>query len=61
MRGTDLLLAHLHLLPGGASAPERASARERLEAEVGPELAARLLECLVPGPPRSPDGQTQQG
>jgi hypothetical protein len=55
MRGDDLLLAHLAALPGlddeedGDDAEPRETPRERLEAEVGPELAATLLEGLASG------------
>jgi hypothetical protein len=38
MRGSDLLLQHC--------GPERASAAERLAAELGPELARRLVADL---------------
>ncbi len=45
MRGSDLLLAHLAALPDldDEDPGERPSARERLEQEVGPELAELLL------------------
>jgi hypothetical protein len=50
MRGDDLLLIHLSLLPelDDGEPDERPSARERLEDEVGPNLAAELLARLVP-------------
>ena len=49
MKGSDLLLAHLALLADEpADAPERPSARERLEEELGPELAEALLAALTP-------------
>ena len=49
MRGDDLLLIHLSLLPELDDEPdERPSARERLEDEVGPDLAAELLDRLTP-------------
>ena len=50
MKGLDLLLAHLAIL--GDMPPdepdERPSARERLDAELGPELAESLLAALAP-------------
>jgi hypothetical protein len=46
-RGVRLLEAHLESLD-----PEAVSARERLEAEVGSELARKLLFALAPGHPR---------
>ena len=46
MRGDDLLLAHLGF--GDAEPkPERPSARERLDEELGPELAERLVGVLT--------------
>lgn len=50
MRGPDLLLAHLAILAElpEEEAEERPSARERLAAEVGPELADELLVRLAP-------------
>jgi hypothetical protein len=43
-RGVQLLAAHLESLDPGA-----ASARERLELEIGTELARKLLFALAPG------------
>lgn len=50
MRGDDLLLAHLAALPDldDSTEDDRPSARERLENEVGPELADELLNRLAP-------------
>jgi hypothetical protein len=50
MTGPDLLLAHLALFddPPAGDSEERPSARERLDAELGPELAAALLASLAP-------------
>ena len=58
MRGPDLLLAHLESLARLVDdEPEpvlRASARERLEQELGPELARDLVSSLSrPAPERS--------
>lgn len=49
MRGDDLLLAHLAALPelDDSTEDERPTARERLEDEVGPELADQLLSRLA--------------
>ncbi len=48
MRGDDLLLAHLAQLPDPREDDEqRPSARERLEAELGRELAGALVAALV--------------
>ena len=48
MRGDDLLLAHLAQLPDPRDEDdERPTSRERLEAELGPELAAGLVAALV--------------
>ena len=46
MRGDDLLLAHLGLREEEPT-PERPSARERLDEELGPELAERLVGVLT--------------
>ena len=49
MRGADLLLAHLAVLSDPDQDPEpvdRPSARERLDAELGPEFAERLVGAL---------------
>ena len=43
-RGARLLAAHLERLD-----PEAVSARERLEVEIGSELARKLLFALAPG------------
>ncbi len=50
MRGDDLLLAHLAALPelDDSTDDERPTARERLEDELGPGLAAELLNRLAP-------------
>jgi hypothetical protein len=49
MRGDDLLLLHLALLDEPDEPPvERASPRERLEDELGEELAKQLLASLTP-------------
>lgn len=49
MRGDDLLLIHLAALPElDDEADERPSARERLEEELGPDLAAQLIRSLAP-------------
>ncbi len=50
MKGPDLLLRHLELLDGEPAEEKRPSARERLDAELGPEVAAKLLAALVPPP-----------
>lgn len=51
MKGSDLLLAHLAILSDDPVEPEeRPSARERLDAELGPELARELLAALAPPP-----------
>jgi hypothetical protein len=52
MKGPDLLLAHLAILSDEhpAEPDERPSARERLDAELGPELAGALLAALAPPP-----------
>ena len=50
MRGDDLLLMHLAALPelDDADGPdERPTARERLEDELGPDLAAQLIRSLA--------------
>ena len=48
MRGDDLLLAHMAQLSYPQEDDEqRPSARERLEAELGPELADALVTALV--------------
>lgn len=51
MRGDDLLLSHLAGLPGvdDELEPEEPgpSGRERLEAEVGADLARRLLDAVA--------------
>ena len=48
MRGDDLLLAHMAQLSHPHEDDEqRPSARERLEAELGPELADALVTALV--------------
>ncbi len=48
MRGDDLLLAHMAQLPHPREDDEqRPSARERLEAELGSELADALVTALV--------------
>ncbi len=44
-RGVRLLSAHLDSLD-----PDAVSARERLEDEIGIELARKLLFALAPGP-----------
>ncbi len=53
MRGDDLLLTHLAVLPGLDDDLEedepRPTGRERLEAEVGADLARELLDSLPPG------------
>jgi hypothetical protein len=53
MRGDDLLLTHLAVLPGLDDDLEegepRPTGRERLEAEVGVVLARELLDLLPPG------------
>ncbi|MGH2977072.1 MAG: hypothetical protein ACRDKC_01690 [Gaiellaceae bacterium] len=46
-RGARLLVAHLESLD-----PEAALARERLEVQLGPELARKLLFALAPHTPR---------
>jgi hypothetical protein len=54
MRGDDLLLAHLAALPELDEEDERdprQTARERLDDELGPELAAMLLAGLTGPPP----------
>ncbi len=50
MRGDELLLAHLAALPelDDSTDDERPTARERLEDEIGPDLAAELLNRLAP-------------
>jgi hypothetical protein len=48
MKGDDLLLAHLVLLDEPDDAQAHPSPRERLEAEVGPDLARYLLAALAP-------------
>jgi hypothetical protein len=58
MRGPDLLLAHLEslarLVDDEPEPVPRASARERLEQELGPELARDLVSSLSrPAPDRS--------
>jgi hypothetical protein len=45
-RGVRLLAAHLESLD-----PEAVPARERLEVEIGSELARKLLFALAPGRP----------
>jgi hypothetical protein len=45
LRGTPLLIAHLESFD-----PERPSARERLDAELGAELAHKLVFALTSGP-----------
>ena len=45
-RGVRLLAAHLESLD-----PEAVPARERLEVEIGTELARKLLFALAPGRP----------
>jgi len=51
MKGPDLLLAHLAILSDEPVQPEeRPSARERLDEELGPELARELLAALAPPP-----------
>jgi len=49
MKGDDLLLLHLSALPTPEEedVPERPPARERLEAELGPELAGNLIAALT--------------
>ena len=50
MRGDDLLLIHLAALPeldDEDGLDERPSARERLEEELGPDLAAQLIRSLA--------------
>jgi hypothetical protein len=53
MRGDDLLLTHLAVLPGlddELEDPEpRPSGREQLEAEVGPDLARAFLDAVANG------------
>ena len=52
MKGSDLLLSHLAILDEPAGEPEeRASARERLDEELGPELAEALVTALASPPP----------
>ena len=55
MRGDDLLLSHLQALPGVddelEDADPRPSARERLEAELGPDLADQLVRAVGRTPP----------
>jgi hypothetical protein len=58
MRGPNLLLAHLESMARlvaeepEPSEPPRVPARERLEAELGPELARELVAALArPLPP----------
>jgi hypothetical protein len=46
MRGDDLLLAHLAQLPDPREEDEQRP-RERVEAELGPELADALVAALV--------------
>jgi hypothetical protein len=58
MRGPDLLLAHLEslarLVDDEPEPVPRASARERLEQELGPQLARDLVSSLSrPAPERS--------
>jgi hypothetical protein len=58
MRGPDLLLAHLEslarLVDEEPEPAPRASARERLEQELGPQLARDLVSSLSrPAPERS--------
>ena len=50
MRGDDLLLAELRRLDEPDDEEGRPSARERLEAELGPDLARELLAALTGGP-----------
>ncbi len=47
MRGDDLLLDHIRRLDEPDETEERPSAKERLEAELGPEMTRELLEALV--------------
>lgn len=49
MKGDDLLLLHLAALPAPdeEDVPERSPARERLEAELGLELAGGLVAALT--------------
>jgi len=47
MRGDDLLLAHLALLDPPAGDEDRPGISERLETELGPELAAALVAALT--------------
>ncbi len=49
MRGDDLLLAHLAALPelDDSTDDDRPSARERLEDELGADLAAQLVRSLA--------------
>jgi hypothetical protein len=48
MKGDDLLLLHLSMLPSLDDEPdERPGPRERLEDEIGPDLAAELIERLA--------------
>jgi hypothetical protein len=46
-RGLDLLLAHVRSLD-----PDAPTARERLDAALGPELARKLVFALSAGAPR---------
>jgi hypothetical protein len=56
MRGPDLLLAHLALLPEPdedvEAADERPSARERLAEALGPEVAAEAVAAASAGTSR---------
>ena len=49
-RGTSLLRAHLDNME-----PERPTARERLDAALGPELARKLVVALCSGAPARRD------
>jgi len=50
-RGTGLLLAHCASLD-----PASATARERLDEALGPELARKLVVALSAGAPARPEG-----
>ena len=48
MRGDELLLAHLALFDQPADDEARPSVSDRLEQELGPELATALVAAMTP-------------